>query len=73
MAGYIKLNSECGSVTYCGEKSTNNDYIFVTCSNSLEVTYLSSQSSNNDFRGFNLYYEGKFREKYFFRCFQIIF
>ena len=56
--GYIKFESECNSVTYCGEKSTSNDYIFETCTNSLIVTYVASQSINNDYRGFNMYYEG---------------
>ena len=56
--GHLTLISGSNSKEFCGDKLNNGDYIFLSCSNSLEVSYSSSGVLSMTYRGFNLYYEG---------------
>ena len=56
--GFLRLSSNCNSMTYCGEKGATGEYVFETCTNTLDIQYLASQVPNNEYRGFNFYYEG---------------
>ena len=45
---------------YCGDKKENGNYVFISCSNSLEILWHSSSIASAPFRGFNIYYEGSY-------------
>lgn len=56
--GYLTLKSGTDSKTYCGDKLQNGDYVFLSCTNTIEIIYASSSIVSTAYRGFNLYYEG---------------
>jgi hypothetical protein len=43
---------------YCGDKSQEGDYVFISCNSTLNIDYQSSSILSTIYRGFNLYYEG---------------
>ena len=42
---------------YCGNRRENGDYVYISCSNSLEILWRSSSIVSSPLRGFNIYYE----------------
>ena len=55
--GHLGLAANGVETRYCGDKSLSGSYVFLSCSNSLSVTYKSSAIISSQYRGFNLYYE----------------
>ena len=43
--------------SYCGNRKENGDYVYISCSNSLEIVWRSSPLVSSPLRGFNIYYE----------------
>ena len=56
--GYLQLSGDCEQVKqYCGDKSSGGSYVYLSCSNKLEISYRSGINQEDGYRGFNLYYE----------------
>ncbi len=56
-SGHLSLLSSGTEIKYCGDKTPNGEYVFLSCSNDLEIYYRSSAILSTTYRGFNLYYE----------------
>lgn len=55
---YLSFISDNTETKYCGNKiADSNSYIYLSCSNSLNITY-NPFKSDEIYRGFNLYFEG---------------
>ena len=57
---YLHLQSECGDLKLCGDKTNIDSNVFISCTNIVTITYVSTEETDIDdeLRGFNFYYEG---------------
>ena len=69
LKSYLRLLSSGSEIVYCGDKPKNGNFQFQSSSNELTILYKTSSTFDGQYRGFNLYFEGKTIRAHFSRLF----
>ena len=56
---YIKFSETNKEEVFCGTRQASGSFTFLSCTNSVTISYVSSSNAGLFYRGVNVYYEGK--------------